>query len=783
MARVLKTVVKIDLIDSESYFLNMKSENEHEIRKAFSKTVTTHFPSDSIYSYEGDAYWLLFESATVAMRKCVIFMQLWEDTISSYPEKIFCRIAIDTGEIFQDQIDSSKYTGTPFINISRFEKHIKNPDIVFTKMTYNLFEKSAFSFIEHDYIINKKTNDKIYLYKLIYDNPRTFKESALFDATFLMSEEAEKAREKCITFLIYQSIHENTNNKCNLDQIQKYISKYLMSDIPKAYLLELINNNDNIIKKDKCFELNEYILNKMDSAKKEYLDSKFSMVDYVHKSITNEGFDLENVKIDKLLDDLLCSIFGDFKLMANYTQMSFIHIDIKPKEMHRHERIFKKYFPLIFEKDEVEYELIKNQIIQCLKNIPKNCEFYIASVFHNILGSFYLNKKEDFFVEQQKRLKNITIYLDTNILLSYFFENANAHEKIRYVIEQCRKREIKLRVFYRTCQEYDNHLKFVHDLYHKMKERTSGYTYASYLLSTKSYPIYREYIQNSAKYQHSFKVCTQAHAISSNIFSSSTEINDFSFLESEKIYVDKNKLLNKKNDDYAQKRQKWHDTLMSFKRQSTSTIDEMWEEIERQSSINYNAIILHDVECLLDIEKINNNSSDQIYFLTLDKKLIRAHKEVMNSDNITVVDVDQMFSFLIPFFLNEEKSGHDIIDSATSMLKTQLGVFFTAFPIDRDDIIKLLSNISITSEMIYEQSPKRVEAILKTLQNILLDFSKRKQLESTLNENEINLVEANTKLMENLVKVRNLEKLLEEEKQEKELLLLKLKKYESQPTN
>jgi len=553
-----------------------------------------------------------------------------------------------------------------------------------------------------------------------------------------------------------------------------------MSSLPIAYLSELINNNENIIVNGNKLTISEFILSKMESAKGEYLISKKSMIAFFDNAIKKEGYALKEEDIDSLLDDLLCSIFGDFKLMANYTQISFIHIDIKPKEVYRHERIFKKYLGHYLEKDELEYELIKSHIITSLKAIPKSCEFYIASVFHNILGSFYLNKKEEFFIEQQKRLKNIVIYLDTNVLLSYFFDNASYHEKVKYIIEQCRKREIKLCVFYRTCQEYDSHLKYVHDLFCCSKSRSRGHDYATYLLSTKSYPIYREFIKNPTKYQHSFKVCTQAYSISHDIFSPKNDIDDFTFLESEYIYVDKEKHQRRKNEEYNEKKKLWYNALVSFKRQSTSTIEDLWEEIERQSTEYYNGLILHDIECLLDVDNLNQKGDKQFYFLTLDKKLIRAHKAVMNSDQITAVDIDQLFNYLIPFFLNEEKRGHDLLDSATSMLKTHLGVFFTAFPIERDELINLLSSISVTAEMIYEQSPKRVEAILKTLQSVLLDFSKRKELENTLDQKEINLIDTNTKLMENLVKVRSLEKQLEEEKQEKEILLLKLEAYEKQ---
>ncbi|MDH4319149.1 MAG: metallophosphoesterase [Desulfobulbaceae bacterium] len=199
-----KTIINISLVNQLGSLHDDRSEKAEVIRKSFSKTIQEHFPRDTIYSSARDTFWLIFDSATVAMRKSLIFMQIWENNSDTYGEKLYCKIVIDTGEIYKDQLDNSKFSGTPFVNINEIVSYIQQPEILFTKRTHGLLEKSAFSFIEYDYFINKSTSDKIKTYKLLYDNPRTFKDSALFDATFLMSEKASFAREKCITFLALQ---------------------------------------------------------------------------------------------------------------------------------------------------------------------------------------------------------------------------------------------------------------------------------------------------------------------------------------------------------------------------------------------------------------------------------------------------------------------------------------------------------------------------------------------------------------------------------------------------
>jgi len=379
----------------------------------------------------------------------------------------------------------------------------------------------------------------------------------------------------------------------------------------------------------------------LEQARRDFKKARAECIKTVEQTIVKQcgtSKATEAYDLDKIVEEYLCAIFSEIRMMANYFRETS-QVFAAATELDRFDYILKRHLPF---NDGKYFGEWKTAFVEGLKTASggQNGNGYVAAVFHNVLATYYLNRSTKPSADQVDKLAARQIYVDTNVLYAMKVEASTQHQAVRYFLDRLAGLQVVIRVFPFTVEEYENSLALTEQEVKKNEVST-------FLLKWNPW-LYQEFMLNKGRYLGQIEVCRQRHSVSKG-----KQVNPQSYDALDAELAKDNMRLDR---DFVKLSQEEQDTLWSQLRQymtaSSWSIDDYYGFI--QESTKSRDKIAHDTDCIYNLnEKFNAIGRDELgpklMFITLDRGLARARKKFE-----FVVSSEQFLEFMMPYlFLND----------------------------------------------------------------------------------------------------------------------------------
>jgi hypothetical protein len=721
MERKRLSLIKIDLCGSKT-FADTHKFGESSVRetilsslakkaKTFFPYASEAYPKGSLYSAQGDCIYIVLEKPTVALRSTIEFMKDWYSMLPSLPD---CRAIIDYGEIIENiEIGRLELLGEPFENISVIEKNYTSGQIGVTEELINNVDETLVQFINKQKVaITSKRN--IFIYLVNYENPRLLTESSIVHALFISSPVGDDIRNTVFEAIIIEHLLENENKPINVRDIPVELAK---KNCPNPGIPKL----EQIVKASQFFDLtpdlyltiNSSQVGKIKKCKDQFDEACQKSLDIVASSFSKElkidkSHLLRKISVLNLNEEFLCSIFLEIRFMANYfrsTKTLFEKLDNSSE----FDYILKKYFYEIIENDPEKFLLVKTTFLRSLKELATSHNIYVASIFHNVLMLYYLNRNSRFAYAQLKKIESKEIFLDTNTFYAYRCNSSDYFEMLRFILDKMTTMKAKVIIFDKSLQEFNDSIEYTLLKYKKSKG-------VSYVYDFRRPWIWKEYESNRVAYRNDFEYCVAVHKLPQDYFfgkplNMKTAEEE---LRKDKInlavlepFYEKDQLGKIYNDVYKAKK-KYNPIIERFEPKGTPE--------------TYHLLVLHDANCLKKTfcEGINPLDCKKL-FITCDYSLSKIRKYSPHEYNY-LVTINEFYEFMLPyFFLSDAITSSPVempnflLASALSLSLYQTYDFNSLVGAYLANHLSTKQNYSVLAQM---ESNKRFDKIRESLDKI-----------------------------------------------------------------
>jgi hypothetical protein len=681
-------VVKIDLCKSKLFSHEREGDNP-EIRKILAQKLQEisvgrfpysdkKYPQGSFYKAEGDAVYFILEKPTVSIRSAIEFMTEWyqKGIKESFPE---CRIVIHRGIIDVFQVPGGHdFVGKVFEDISVIEKTLDEGKIYITEEVLRNSDVTISKFVHY----GKRQvapNTYINIYYAAFSDPRTFENDALAHLLFVARKETSEIRRKIFRFFIMEYIME-VGELEDLDAYQQWLKAKGYSVIPKEEVGKLLADTDT-------FELEQrggapiYRLKGEQVAQIKKAQENYKLaVEHALKTVSDEiikeagtekateGFDLR-----KIMDEYLCGVFSEIRMMANYFRDTLHFYDTDLKTFERYEYVIDRHL------SDLEESLARNWkrgFMRGLKIISQQESIYISAIFHNILAGYYLNRAFQSSPYQLERLQERHIYLDTNILYALQCQASSYHDRVRYFADGLRGIGLHLRVYPFTASEFESSLERVETEYKRDP-------LSPYLMNWNPW-LYQEFRSRPHKYLNNISVCRITYSIAKG--SPVTEENyDKIDKELDKINV----CLEREYKEFSSEDKKniW-DELRAIILSKSGGMEDYWAVSEKLGASHEN-IIEHDVNLMENAKQLHlkvgeDELGPKVLLLTTDSKLIKCRRQYP-----FVITTEQFLEFILPYLFLADIPAQDPNRFPNEILSAQLGVHISYWMPSTNDVVAM----------------------------------------------------------------------------------------------
>ena len=350
-----------------------------------------------------------------------------------------------------------------FENISVIEKTASKGDIYITESVLNELDYGIVKTIELP-PVNIANTRSINLFKIEYDDPRLIEENYLVQTIFFADTKSDSIRDKVIGARIIEIVSAQENKKINKEILISEL-KNKNINLTEEHLKRIILNNTLL-----SFDGNNVCIGEekevdLDSLKNDFNTEKEKAINFIatNLSLAFGGFTPEEfrelVDFEGLLQEYLFAVFGDIKNVVSYyncdKQMDFYDRFLNPNYF---DSILKEKVKDINNFGDENRLLFKKEFLRALGLLTKQQSKYISYIFHNVLINYYLNRNERYLINQLKRLKEKTFYLDTNTFYSYKVSASQYHQKAQYIFDKLKSLSCNLRMFNVSVREFNDAL-------------------------------------------------------------------------------------------------------------------------------------------------------------------------------------------------------------------------------------------------------------------------------------------------------------------------------------
>jgi len=621
------------------------------------------FPEGTQYRPPGatDHLYYVLSKPTAALRATIEFMQKWHETAAlGYPD---CVALIDGGQV------DSKVSGPPIRRLNAIKDRRDAGKIYITKATADLCDQTVAKFA-HRGFVSEPRQSKFVLYEAIFDDPRTVEDSALVHALFVAAPEAKEARERVFELFLVEHLLEH-NHSSTLEDFYTWARKKNYS-LPDLEQLRLSLETSTIVTLDSSklrYHLTKDVIDQIDFARLEYEEARQRCRDMVAKSVndalgTSAG--TKNLDVVKIIDEYLSAIFLEVRLLANYFRRGYAIFETASESFTRFDYVIKRQLP---EGSDEMIEPWRRGFVIGLKKASEVNNLYIASVFHNVLATYYLNRAGSTSPYQLKRLRNRVIYIDTNVLYALRVEASNYHELVDNLLRNLVSIGVIIKVFPFTIEEFERSLLAVEEAFEGDRPRPELIRWNPWL--------FQEFMLRRGKYMNRISVCRQVHRVKGE----SPECNEEAYDAVDKVLKPYGILLERDFDVLQDSEidELWSE--YSHKMPSNSwSLDEYWEFLYRAAAVPFGKK-RHDVQCLFNVGKrVNARAGDELgpqtLFLTLDRNRLLRLRKVFRY----IAGAEQLLEFFLPYFFLKDIPITEAETFPNELLAAQLGTLLVKRP-------------------------------------------------------------------------------------------------------
>jgi hypothetical protein len=679
----ISTVVKIDLVSSKR-FLASQEQIQPEIRTDLLRTLLQisiarfpggdqPYPDGTFYKADGDAVYFIIRKTSVALRASIEFMQDWYHYITTLPE---CRVMLDVCTVATvDAPGKHELVGTAFENISAFEKGLEPGKIFLTKEAVNACDHTMAKFVYYR-DVNIPDLRTISLHYAEFLDPRTVADSELIHALFIAHPSAVEARDRLfelftIEYLLQYKELTDLNDIYAWAQAKTYSLPYrdkLTQVLTTSSLISTTVRNGIT-----CYFLPDTSLATISSSQTEFRKSRLECVDHIKEHIiasTSSQLSTQNVDFGLLCDQYLCDVFSEIRMMANYFKDSQHLFEYGAGTLSRYDYVLKRHVPNL---DIDHFSEWRRGFLKGLQAAAEEQNLYIASVFHNVLGTYYLNRSTQASAYQEQRLKERTVYLDTNVLYSLLVPASNFHEMISYLVERLAKIGCPIRVFPFTVGEYEESLKAVERGFNCGQPSFAMNKWNPWLLQ--EYNLRRNaYLKNIGVCRIHFSIIKDAEKVQDDVLEHALS-NYGVHLETE--------YLNIPEDEALVIWEKLRGAMIS----NEWDMSQYWEFVYRVD-LRPEYINIHDGRLIKNIQiKASQYDVDElgpkIVLLTVDYRHVGRLRKACSS----VLVLEQFMEYILPYLFLSDIPVTDAEAFPNKLLAAQLGILIMKRPVEMDEMV------------------------------------------------------------------------------------------------
>jgi hypothetical protein len=671
---MLATVVKIDLCKSKA-FAAQKERNDPSVRTRTLDRLAAiaencfpdgniRYPQGTMYKADGDALWYIISRSAVALRGAIEFMQLWfQEALAGLPE---CRVFLDRGDIDSAVIaGGTELTGAVFENISVFEKGLPEGRVFLTRSVLEDTDPTMtkFSFVN---TFVPRPGQTLELHSVDFLDPRTVPDSTLVHTLFVAHPAAAGARERVFE-LILLDFYGSTTGPTSLDAFITWAIERHYSIPPRVTLVSVANRSRYLTNvRPGEYEMPCDARAAITEARNIFVQAQNECLSSVAKGIqavTSQADATEGVNLPVLVEDYLCAVFAEIRMMANYFRATETLFESGPETFGRYDYILQRQL----DPRRLRYfEDWRRGFLTGLQDSAVASNVYIASVFHNVLATYYLNRAPVSAAWQVERLASRQIFLDTNVLYSRMVPAAHYHAMVSYFIDRLVSLGVKTRIFPITLLEYEESLAWVE----KNIDRTGR---PSADLIRKNPWLYQEYQLRKGKYLSSIAVCRQAHSLLKDV-----PVTEDRYDEIERILNEHNVQLHRGvrslTDEEVDTLWVEHRNMMTSNRWDTMRYFEFIYQDFPPS------VRRHDMTCIVTIADIAAATPPDalgpaVMFITVDSKLRRLRKRYP-----FILTPEQFLEYTLPYLFLADIPIEDADRFPNTLLAAQLGTLLVQRP-------------------------------------------------------------------------------------------------------
>jgi hypothetical protein len=683
---MIATIVKIDLVGSKSVSAANQLKNPNIRRQLLEKLLEISksnfpyseekYPEGSYYKAEGDAVYIILDKPTVALRASIEFMQSWFNAkvpdLERCPD---CRIMIDRGDIQTVKTPGGDdFVSAAFENIAVAEKGLQGGRIYLSQEVMENCDKTLARFVSYSGV-QPRPAEKIPIYYVEFLDPRTTDDSSLLHALFITHPKSQEARDRVLELFILEYLLEK-EALTDFNEFNNWARSRAYPTLPHAKLKELCDDSSYLDSESRdgatVYELTKAGLATLKRAKDDFKSAQEECVKLVQSSVTKHCGTpkaAEQYDICKIIEEYLCAIFSEIRMMANYFRETSQLFNAESNTLERFDYILRRNLPFT---DGRYFGEWKNAFIEGLQAASGANNGYVAAVFHNVLATYYLNRSVKPSAYQVTKLRQRVLYVDTNVMYALRVPASSYHEAVKYFVDRLAQLDLALHVFPFTIEEYEKSLALTEQEFNKG---------STFLLRWNPW-LYQEFMRNKGRYLGQFAVCRQRYSVSKGKAVTSAV---YDAIDSEL-----------KNDDLLLDRE--------FTRLSVEDRENLWSEMRRHMTARswsideyYDFIhestksaerIAHDTDCVHNLEKkFDNLGRDELgprlMFITLDRQLARARKKYE-----FIVSSEQFLEFMLPYLFLSDIPVKDAEKFPNQLLSAQLGTLLVGRKIEATDLVR-----------------------------------------------------------------------------------------------
>jgi hypothetical protein len=672
-------VVKIDLCSSKKFARSREAEDP-VVRRAALETLLSvanasfpaadlKYPQGSFYKADGDAVSYLIEKPSVALRGAIEFMQNWfHEAMPQYPE---CRVFIDRGHV--DSVGApggAELVGKPFENISVFEKGVDEGRIYLSQAVLDSCDQTMAKFVYYQ-TYAPRSGEILKVYYVDFDDPRTVEDTSLIHALFIAHKEAGAARERLFELFALEFLLERSHLR-DLDELQNWAQARNYPMATREQLREILERSPLIAQEPDgtatLYSLSAEARTTLQEARDEFRRAQGECMEDVSRSVaekTRTEAALKAVNLSALVEDYLCAVFSEIRMMANFFHHTRDVFEAGPDAFRRFDYILKRHLTDLPTKYFDEW---RDGFLWGLRAAAQKNNMYIAAVFHNVLATYYLNRSTQVSPYEEKKLQRRKIFLDTNVLYSLMVPASTFYGVTRYFVDRLRKVGVRFRVFPFTVEEYEHSLSNVEKQYR-------GRIPSEFLVKWNPW-LYQEFVSDPARYLNKMSVCRLHYSI---VKDKKVEERNFDEIDRGLEHIGLTLEREYKTYDKEEVEGLWLEIRRAMDNPKWD-LHRYWEFIYEQDR-KPEEVVRHDVLCIENVRHLHCKSESDdlgptVMFLTIDsRKLLPLRRKYP-----FVLSPQQFMEFILPYLFLSDIPVHDAERFPNQLLAAQLGTLLVRRP-------------------------------------------------------------------------------------------------------